>query len=191
MVEFPLSLLMALGVGAVSIAYNVISQRRTQKEINRLQAQLRDLQQVQPSELQQAQTNATQEGSQAVTHCFPTINTTALELHYKIFQRTPEYDELQDLKYLRDQFVSPRNRDRLMQAVENAYKEELATLRSISLDLTAEDNFLCMMSMMKFSTHDIAACLGVSDDAIRKRRSRVRQKLNVPNCILNTFHLIN
>lgn len=178
MVEFPLSLLMALGVGAASLAYNVISQRHTRKEIERLQAQLRDLQQTQHRDLQQAQIIVTPENSQASTHSSFTINTAALELHYKIFQRTTEYDELQGLKYLRDQFVSPRNRDRLMQAVESAYKDELTALRNISPELTAEDCFLCMMSMMKFSTHDIAACLGVSDDAIRKRRSRIRQKLN-------------
>lgn len=178
MVEFPLSLLMALGVGAASLAYNVISQRHTRKEIEQLQAQLRELQQTQSCELQQTQMNHTHEDSQASISNLPSINTAALELHYKIFQRTTEYDELQGLKYLRDQFVSPRNRDRLMQAVENAYKDELTALRNINTELTAEDCFLCMMSMMKFSTHDIAACLGVSDDAIRKRRSRIRQKIN-------------
>lgn len=158
MVDFPLSIFLALGIATASFAYNIFIQRRTKNEIARLQAQLRELQQAQP------------------TH--PTINIAALKLHYKIFQRTPEYDELMGLKYLHDQFVSPRNRDRLMQAVENAYKDELTSLRTIGPELTTEDCFLCMMSMMKFSTHDIAACLGVSDDAIRKRRSRIRQKLN-------------
>lgn len=191
MVEFPLSLLMVLGVGAGSLAYNMISQRRTRKEIERLKAQLRELQQTQSCDLQQTLMNHTDDGSQASKHSSSIINTAALELHYKIFQRTPEYDELQGLKYLRDQFVSPRNRDRLMQAVENAYKDELTALRNISPELTAEDCFLCMMSMMKFSTHDIAACLGVSDDAIRKRRSRIRQKINICECILSILHLIN
>lgn len=163
MVEYFPSFLMAMGVGAVSIAYNVVAQRRTNREISRLKAQLEELQDAQ--------------ASSAEPQAAPGINADMLELHHQIFRRSPEYAELQNLKYLRDQFVSPRNRDRLMQAVENAYKDELSALRLICPELNAEDCFLGMMSMMKFSTHDIASCLGVSDEAIRKRRSRIRQKL--------------
>lgn len=177
MVEFFPSLLMAMGVGAVSIAYNMMVQRKTNKEINQLRTQLQ--------ELQKAKDSATD------SHTTPSINAEMLRLHYQIFCRCEEYGELQNLKYLRDQFVSARNRDRLMQAVENAYREELTTLCAICPELSAEDCFLCMMSMMKFSTHDIAACLCVTDEAIRKRRSRVRLKLAPAEEVLSVLRLDN
>ena len=112
------------------------------------------------------------------------LDPATLSLHHQIFQRTDAYADLQQLKYMRDQIVSVHNRTRLMQAVEAAFDSDIALLCHLHDSLSPEDVFLCLMSYMHFTTHDVATCLGVTDEAIRKRRSRLRQKLSEDSVLL-------
>lgn len=112
------------------------------------------------------------------------LNPQSLSLHCQLFQKSEVYAEMQCLRYMRDQMVSNHNRVRFMQAVEEHFKNDISALQSICPELTQEDIFYCMMSMMHFPTHEVALCLGVTDEAVRKRKSRIRQKLDV-----ESFHL--
>lgn len=154
------SFLLAMSVALVSAAYASIKERRNQQEIARLNTQLQSLQTDNPA--------GTQTGLDQAT----------LSLHHQIFQRSEAYADLLQLKYMRDQVVSIQNRTRLMREVAAAYNSEVLVLRSLNEMLSDEDLFLCLMSYMRFSTHDVASCLGVTDEAVRKRRSRLRQKLD-------------
>lgn len=159
--------LLALMVTLAALVVSVWQTRCKAKEVARLQAELekvlaRNAQLTSPSAL----------------------DTTELDLHRQLFQQTDAYADLLQLKYMRDQIVSVNNRTRLMQAVEEAYGSDISRLKDLCPELSNEDVFLCLMSMMKFSTHDVASCLGVSDDAIRKRRSRLRQKLAADECAM-------
>lgn len=162
---FPVFFL-AMTVALCTMMVSSVRARQNHQEIQRLQAALAQLQPpaTEPSP-----------GPRR-------LNADALRLHHELFQRSDAYHDLQQLKYMRGQVVSVHNRTRLMQAVEEAYAGDIQTLRLLCPELTPEDVFLCMMSLMKFPTHDVAACLGVSDDAIRKRRSRLRQKLGPDEC---------
>ena len=159
--------LLTLMVALVALAVSVWQTRCKAKEVARLQAELekvlaRNAQLTSPSAL----------------------NASELDLHRQLFQQTDAYADLLQLKYMRDQVVSVNNRTRLMRAVEEAYGSDICKLKDLCPELSNEDVFLCLMSMMKFSTHDVASCLGVSDDAIRKRRSRLRQKLGAEECAM-------
>lgn len=159
--------LLAMTVTLAALAVSVWQTRCKAKEVARLQAELdkvlaRNAQLTSPSAL----------------------DTSELDLHRQLFQQTDAYADLLQLKYMRDQVVSVNNRTRLMQAVEEAYSSDISKLKDLCPELSNEDVFLCLMSMMKFSTHDVASCLGVSDVAIRKRRSRLRQKLGAEECAM-------
>lgn len=159
--------LLALTVTLAALAVSVRQTRSKAKEVARLQAELEKLQ---ARNVQLASPSA--------------LDASELDLHRQLFQQTDAYADLLQLKYMRDQVVSVNNRTRLMQAVEEAYSSDISKLKDLCPELSNEDVFLCLMSMMKFSTHDVASCLGVSDDAIRKRRSRLRQKLAADECAM-------
>lgn len=159
--------LLALMVTLAALAVSVWQTRCKAKEVARLQA---ELDKVLARNAQYASPLA--------------LDASELDLHRQLFQQTDAYADLQQLKYMRDQVVSVNNRTRLMQAVEEAFGSDISKLRNLCPELSHEDVFLCLMSLMKFTTHDVASCLGVSDDAIRKRRSRLRQKLGMEECAM-------
>lgn len=161
--SFALAVIVSAGV----LTTMRIRSRRNQQEIYELRAALQQLQ-AQPAAMGEVPTVA--------------LSTASLGLHLQLFQKTEAYADLQQLKYLREQMVSVHNRSRLMLAVEEAFADDVHPLEMRCPELSKEDVFLCLMSMMKFSTHDVASCLGVTDDAIRKRRSRLRKKMPEDVC---------
>lgn len=161
------ALFMAMVVALCTMTVSGIRTRQNNQEIQRLQTAL--------AQLQMQQAMAEETGPRK-------LNADALRLHHELFQKSDAYSDLQQLKYMTDHVVSVNNRTRLMQAVENAFDSDIHTLALLCPELSKEDVFLCMMSLMRFSTHDIAACLGVSNDAVRKRRSRLRHKLSPDEC---------
>lgn len=159
--------LLTMMVTLAALAVSVWQTRSKAKEVARLQA---ELEKVLARNAQYASPLA--------------LDASELDLHRQLFQQTDAYADLLQLKYMRDQVVSVNNRTRLMQAVEEAFGSDISKLRNLCPELSHEDVFLCLMSLMKFTTHDVASCLGVSDDAIRKRRSRLRQKLGTEECAM-------
>lgn len=72
--------------------------------------------------------------------------------------------------------VNNQMREKLVNQVLAAFYDPIRTLLEGS-QFSHEDLFLCLMFYMKFRTRDVAAVLGVSEDAVRKRKSRVRVKM--------------
>ena len=102
-----------------------------------------------------------------------------LEHQYELFINTPTYRDLRLLYDLRpDQVVNEQTRKELVSQVLAAYYEAIYPLLESS-DYQHNDLFICLMYFMGFRTRQIAACLGVTVEAIRKRKSRLRQRLEI------------
>lgn len=96
----------------------------------------------------------------------------SLEEHYKLFTSTDIYRYLQ----LQNPKATINNKETIINSVLSSFYDPVKPLFEES-DFSHEDIFLCLMFYMKIRSRNIANILGVSDDAIRKRKSRLRQKL--------------
>lgn len=65
----------------------------------------------------------------------------------------------------------------LTESVTGTFAEACANLRQTETDVTQEDAWLCVCSYIGLDKNVTAAILKSSDDALRKRKSRVKQKL--------------
>ena len=102
----------------------------------------------------------------------------SLKLHCELFATTEVYRDLQLLYELKTgQVVKAEKRDELVSLVLAGFYEPIRPMLE-SGQFSHEDLFLCLMTYMKFHSREIAACLGVSDDAVRQRKRRIRSKLN-------------
>lgn len=105
------------------------------------------------------------------------ISDESLRIHYEAFITTDVYRSLLKLDELKPGQLLPNGeRDALVgKTLAGFYNAVLPILRG--KELTNEDLFLCLMYYMKFATRDVAAVLGVTEAAVRKRKSRARKKL--------------
>lgn len=101
----------------------------------------------------------------------------SLRLHRELFATTETYRRLQLLEEMKSgEVVNNQMREKLVNQVLAGFYDPIRSLMEGS-QFSHEDLFLCLMFYMKFRTRDVAAVLGVSEDAIRKRKSRVRQRM--------------
>lgn len=105
-----------------------------------------------------------------------------LERQYELFVTTQTYRDLCLLYELRsDQIVNEQTRSDLVRQVLAAYYDGIAPMLENG-EFQQEEIFVGLMYFMGFRTRQIAACLGLTVEAIRKRKSRLRQKLDDTNC---------
>lgn len=120
----------------------------------------------------------TLESSRVEKKTFQSNRQLMLEQQYKLFVTTQTYRDLCLLYELRtDQVVNEQTRSELVRQVLTAYSETISPFLE-SEEFQQEEVFICLMYYMGFRTRHIAACLGVTVDAIRKRKSRLRNKLD-------------
>lgn len=101
----------------------------------------------------------------------------SLRLHCELFYTTETYRDLKLLRELRaGQMVNASKRDELIHLVLAAFYDPIRPMLEGD-QFSHEDLFLCLMTYMKFRSREIAACLGVSDDAVRQRKRRLKPKL--------------
>lgn len=100
-----------------------------------------------------------------------------LKLHSELFATTATYRDLLLLRELRTgEMVRAEKREKFITQVLGGFYEPIRPMLDNKL-LSHEDLFLCLMTYMNFRSREIAACLGVSDDAVRQRKRRLRTKL--------------
>lgn len=100
-----------------------------------------------------------------------------LKLHSELFATTATYRDLLLLRELRTgEMVRAEKREKFITQVLGGFYEPIRPMLDNKL-LSHEDLFLCLMTYMNFRSREIAACLGVSDDAVRQRKRRLKTKL--------------
>lgn len=145
------------------ILFFAIKAIKDKHKILRLQKQIQEL-------------KDTLESSRAEKETIQSNRQNMLEQQYKLFVTTHTYRELCLLLELRaDQIVNEQTRNELIEQVLTAYCETISPFLE-SGEFQQEEVFICLMYYMGFRTRHIAACLGVTVDAIRKRKSRLRNK---------------
>ena len=75
--------------------------------------------------------------------------------------------------------------DRLRTALYRCFAESIENLQAEGHGIKHEDIVYCLLSAMDYSNRTIATCLGVSETAIRSRKSRMKDK--IPSSFLNLF----
>ncbi|MBQ0057065.1 MAG: hypothetical protein KBT20_05340 [Bacteroidales bacterium] len=97
--------------------------------------------------------------------------------HFKVFATSDTYRDMSTLYDLKaGEIVSTEKRKTYVSHVLAAYYDMVLPIMT-DRDLTHDDIFVCLMYYMNFTTRQIAACLGVTEEAVRKRKSRMKQKL--------------
>ncbi len=88
-----------------------------------------------------------------------------------------EIDEM-ELRYRQTgNFPPVKQRDSFKNSLISCFADFILDLKMTGVKLNMEDIITCIMTCLKESNMAIAACLGVTDTAIRTRKTRLRAKL--------------
>lgn len=102
-------------------------------------------------------------------------------LSLELFKTQPQYEILKKLNLIRD-FDSDNRQEAKILASEiiGRFSDCCSNLREAFPSMTNDDCLLCSMSFCGCSKVAISTMLGSSEEAIRRRKSRVKQKLLEP-----------
>lgn len=159
LISYVVSLLLLILIAGIKMIY-------VQRQINRLQKQVQELKATLAQGSSLMGKNSDSDKRQEM-----------LEHQYELFVRTSTYRDLCLLYELRpDQVVNLQTRNELVGNVMDAFYDSISPMLENG-EFQREDLFVCLMYYMGFRTRQIAACLGLTVEAIRKRKSRLRQRL--------------
>lgn len=83
-----------------------------------------------------------------------------------------------ELKYRNeDSYPSLKQRENIQKRLIGYFADFIVDIKMTGVKLNMEDIITCIMTCLKESNMAIAACLGVTDTAIRTRKTRLRAKL--------------
>ena len=101
-------------------------------------------------------------------------------LSMEIFKTQPQYDLIKKLNLIRD-FDSANKQEvkEVSAEIIGRFSDACASLRQTVPAMTNDDILLCSMSYCGCSKEVISAMMGSSEEAIRRRKSRIKQKLPV------------
>lgn len=107
-------------------------------------------------------------------------------LSMEIFKTQPQYDLIKKLNLIRD-FDSANKQEvkEVSAEIIGRFSDACASLRQTVPAMTNDDILLCSMSYCGCSKEVISAMMGSSEEAIRRRKSRIKQKL--PGSIFSFF----
>lgn len=102
------------------------------------------------------------------------------KLSMEIFKTQPQYDLIKKLNLIRD-FDSANKQEvkEVSAEIIGRFSDACASLRQTIPAMTNDDILLCSMSYCGCSKEVISAMMGSSEEAIRRRKSRIKQKLPV------------
>lgn len=100
-------------------------------------------------------------------------------LSVEMFRTRPQYDLLKKLNLIRN-FDAETKQEVKIVATEiiGRFSDACSSLRQSVPSMTNDDCLLCSMSCCGCSKEVISAILGSSEEAVRRRKSRVKQKLS-------------
>ncbi|MCM1092973.1 MAG: hypothetical protein NC421_03380 [Lachnospiraceae bacterium] len=138
---------------------------------------------VKLSELQAKEENG-QDDSDA--SALATLIMEKFSLSMMIFKTLPQYELLKKLNLIRD-FDSGDKQDirNLSSEIIGRFSDSCSNLRHSFPSMTNDDCLLCSMSYCGCSKEVVSAIMGSSEEAVRRRKSRVKQKL--PETLFSFF----
>lgn len=102
-------------------------------------------------------------------------------LSMEIFRTQPQYELLKKLNLIRDFDAANKQEVKEVSAeIIGRFSDACASLRQTIPAMTNDDCLLCSMSYCGCSKEVISAMMGSSEEAVRRRKSRVKQKLTKP-----------
>lgn len=98
------------------------------------------------------------------------------------FARTGWMRKLQSLEAqglsAKSTFLPPRERERLRNALFEEFTDFIIDVKSAGEGVNLDDISLCLFNVLKVSNSTISMCMAASENAIRTRKSRLKEKLN-------------
>ena len=102
-----------------------------------------------------------------------------LRLTKAFFQTRPQYSTLKRLNLLRDTEEIDRQKSKeILDAVIGQFADACANLCHLFPTLTKDDSLYCAVFYTGFSKEVASVALKASEDALRRRKSRIKQKLS-------------
>ena len=74
-------------------------------------------------------------------------------------------------------FLPPLERERLRNAMFEEFTDFIIDVKSAGEGVNLDDISLCLFNVLKVSNSTISMCMAASENAIRTRKSRLKEKL--------------
>ena len=104
---------------------------------------------------------------------------TKIESSHAQFLEKADNDILEQLRIINGSEYLPENkRMKLINDIKNTHTEVTEYIRNTAPTLSEDDITYCLLSSLGLNNASISACTASSEEALRKRKSRIRKKLN-------------
>ena len=101
-----------------------------------------------------------------------------LRLNKELFIRKPIYSQLKQLNLKRDSDTIDKTAVKeTLEGVIGQFADVCSNLRQLYPDMTSDDVLYCSIIYVGFSKEVASVAFGSSEDALRRRKSRIKQKL--------------
>ena len=101
-----------------------------------------------------------------------------LRLNRELFMSSPIYGQLQQLNLRRDaDSIDKALAKEVLDAVIGQFADVCSNLRQLYTELTYDDALYCSAIYVGFTKELASVAIGSSEDALRRRKSRIKQKL--------------
>lgn len=109
------------------------------------------------------------------------------KFHYSIqlFQKTPYYKILEELKYKRkieEKIFTLEDRERLWDCIYQTFSDTMSDLKTQCPELTREDLLYCIFYLLRYSNPIIIVCTGTNANALKSRKNRLKNKMSEELC---------
>lgn len=159
---------------------------RTMRQLNASISQLnRQLDELRAEKLQKQVTIESENEIPAPDDAMESIFIDKLRLKHTAFQSSSHYRLLSQLKLRYASSSNPvssrvtaEERHSLMDAILSEFALECQQLQELYPALTGTDSVYCILSLLDFSREVGAACMEVGEEAYRRRKSRIKQKVS-------------
>lgn len=106
------------------------------------------------------------------------------KFHYstQLFQKTPYYKILEELKRKRrieERVFTAKERELLCDCIYQIFSDTMSDLKVQCPELTREDVLYCIFYLLEYSNPIIIACTGTNTNALKSRKNRLKNKMNV------------
>lgn len=118
-----------------------------------------------------------------------TIISNRIQLCTERFRNTGYYNRLQKLSIDKndDAFLPLKQRADIQEKVLECFSDFVIDLKNNGAKLNLEDITFCLFSLLAFDNRTISKCMGVSEGALRTRKTRLKGKLS-PLMFQTVFH---
>ncbi|MCQ2374415.1 MAG: DUF1648 domain-containing protein [Salinivirgaceae bacterium] len=101
-----------------------------------------------------------------------------LELSHSLFLEKVDNEILEQLRVLNGlEYLSESKRLRIINDVRSTHSEVVDYLRKAAPSISDDDITYCLLCNVGLNNNSISACMASSEEALRKRKSRIRKKL--------------